>query len=190
MSSETIRPPALWQLYPRQTAAIVVLLLGLATIAGAWAFELIGGYIPCPLCLQERIPYYVGLPLALIALVLSPRPWPSRAALFLTAVTFVVSAGLGVYHAGAEWAWWQGPASCAAAGGTPLNPGDLLEELERIRVVSCTDPSWRFPNAQWGLSFAGWNAVISIVLAAVALWGALAMKPAPARRYGSSSVSQ
>jgi disulfide bond formation protein DsbB len=186
MSSETIRTPPLWQIYPRQTAAILVLAIGLATIAGAWAFELIGGYIPCPLCLQERIPYYVGLPLALIALVLSPRPWPSRALLFLTAVTFIVSAGLGVYHAGAEWAWWQGPTSCAAGSGGALNPGGLLDELENIRVVSCTDASWRFPHVFWGLSFAGWNAVISIALAAIALWGALAMKPAPMRHPSSA----
>ncbi len=182
MSSETVRAPALWQAYPRQAAAILVLVVGLATIAGAWAFELVGGYVPCPLCLQERIPYYVGLPPALIALLLSPRPWPSRALLFLTAITFLVSAGLGVYHAGAEWAWWEGPASCAAAGSAPLNGGNLLEELENIRIVSCTDASWRFPDAFWGLSFAGWNAVISVVLAAIALWGALAMKPAPTRR--------
>jgi disulfide bond formation protein DsbB len=182
MSSETASAPAFWRLYPRQTAAILVLLIGGATIAGAWAFELIGGYTPCPLCLQERIPYYVGLPLALLALLLSAWPWPSRALLFLTAITFAVSAGLGVYHAGAEWAWWQGPSSCAAGGAGPLNPGDLLQQLENIRVVSCTDASWRFPNADWGLSFAGWNAVISAVLALIALWGALAMKPGPDRR--------
>jgi disulfide bond formation protein DsbB len=173
---------AYWRQYPRQTAAIALLVIGLATIGAAWAFEVIGGYVPCPLCLQERIPYYIGLPLALVALVLSPRPWPSRALLFLTAVTFIVSAGLGIYHAGAEWAWWEGPASCAAAGGTAGSVGDLLDSLENIRVVSCTDPSWRFPDAFWGLSFAGWNAAISVVLAAIAMLGALAMKPAPARR--------
>ena len=168
--------PALWRRYPRQVAAFLVLAIGLATIAAAWAFELIGGYVPCPLCLQERIPYYVGLPLALVALIFSRRPWPSRAALFLAAVAFLIGMGLGVYHAGAEWAWWQGPASCAVAGGSAGTVGDLLESLERIRVVSCTEASWRFPDAPWGLSFAGWNAVVSALLALVALWGALAMK--------------
>jgi disulfide bond formation protein DsbB len=185
---------AYWRQYPRQTAAIAILAIGLATIGGAWAFEVIGGYVPCPLCLQERIPYYVGLPLALVALVLGARPWPSRVALLLTAVTFLVSAGLGVYHAGAEWSWWAGPTSCAAAGGAAGSVGDLLDSLERIRVVSCTDASWRFPDVPWGLSFAGWNAAISALLAVIGLWGALAMKPAPAARrspdYGSSSVSQ
>jgi hypothetical protein len=40
-----------------------------------------------------------------------------------------------------------------------------------MRVVSCTEASWRFP-AGWGLSFAGWNAALSLLLVAVALWGA------------------
>ena len=50
-------------------APAVVSVVGLATIATAWGFELIGGFIPCKLCLQERIPYYVGLPVAAAALV-------------------------------------------------------------------------------------------------------------------------
>jgi disulfide bond formation protein DsbB len=165
-----------WQTYPRRSAALVVLVLGIATIAGAWAFQIVGGYVPCALCLQERIPYYVGLPLVLIALILSPLPWPSRALLLLAAVAFVIGAGLGVYHAGAEWGWWPGPASCGATAGPSGNAADLLKDLQHIRVVSCTEASWRFPNATWGLSFAGWNAVISAVLALVALRGALATK--------------
>lgn len=165
-----------WQTYPRRSAALVVLVLGVATIAGAWAFQLIGGYVPCALCLQERLPYYVGLPLALFALIVSPWPWPSRALLFVAAVIFLIGAGLGVYHAGAEWGWWPGPASCGVTAGPAGNAGDLLNDLQHIRVVSCSQASWRFPDVVWGLSFAGWNAVISAVLALVALRGALAMR--------------
>lgn len=176
-----------WHTYPRRSAALVVLVLGVATIAGAWAFQLVGGYVPCALCMQERIPYYVGLPLVLVALVLSPFPWPSRALLFLAAITFAISAAFGTYHAGAEWGWWPGPASCGAAQGPSGNAGDLLNDLQHIRIVSCTEASWRFPDVAWGLSFAGWNAVISAVLALVSLRGALAMKR---HVQGSSSVSQ
>jgi disulfide bond formation protein DsbB len=181
MRFEATRMPSVWAAYPRQSAAVLVLVLGLATIAGAWAFQLIGGYVPCALCLQERIPYYVGLPLVLLGLILGPWPWPSRAALFLAAITFILGAGV-------EWGWWAGPAACAVPGGTlGGNAGDLMERLQNIHVVSCTEASWRFPGFPWGLSFAGWNAVISAVLALAALWGALAMKR---RGYGSSSVSQ
>ena len=49
---------------------------------------------------------------------------------------------------------------------------DLLSQIQGMRIVSCTEASWRFP-AGWGLSFAGWNAAASLFLALVALWGAL-----------------
>ncbi len=155
--------------------AALILVVGIATIAGAWGFQLIGGYVPCALCLQERIPYYVGLPLALVALVaarMGGPAWLVRGALILTAVAFAWGAALGVYHAGAEWAWWAGPSDCGAGGGAATgSTGDLLDQLNNIRIVSCTDASFRFPNADWGLSFAGWNAVISAALVAVALFG-------------------
>ncbi|MEP3665226.1 MAG: disulfide bond formation protein B, partial [Roseibium sp.] len=42
----------------------LLLLGGLAAIATAWGFQLVGGFVPCKLCLEQRIPYYAGLPLA------------------------------------------------------------------------------------------------------------------------------
>jgi disulfide bond formation protein DsbB len=151
-----------------------VFLLALATIFGAWGFQLVGGYVPCKLCLEERIPYYVGIPLALVALLcaaLNGPAWLTRSALALAAIVFLVGAGLGTYHAGAEWTWWAGPTDCGATGPGASATGDLLNSLQNIRVVSCTEASWRFP-AGWGLSFAGWNAVVSIVLVLAAARGA------------------
>jgi disulfide bond formation protein DsbB len=170
-----------------------VFLVGLATILGAWGFQLIGGFVPCKLCLEERVPYYVGVPLALLTLiaVLTHAPsWLVRVLLALVAIAFLYDAYLGTYHAGAEWGWWQGPSDCGASGSaTATTSADLLKQLKNIRVVSCTSASWRFPEG-WGLSFAGWNAAISVMLTAAAAWGA-AREPAKlAPAYGSSSVSQ
>ena len=81
-----------------------VFLVGLATILAAWGFQIIGGYVPCKLCLEERVPYYVGLPLVFVALVaaLANAPaWIVRTALALTAIIFLYGAYLGTYHAGA-----------------------------------------------------------------------------------------
>ena len=156
-------------------SAAFVFLAGLATILGAWGFQLIGGYIPCKLCLTERIPYYVGLPLAFVALAaaLANSPaWIARLALALVAIVFLYGAGLGTYHAGAEWAWWAGPSDCGAgAASSTATSGDLLNQLKNIHIVSCTNAGWRFPPG-WGLSFAGWNAVVSLLLAAIAAFGA------------------
>jgi disulfide bond formation protein DsbB len=161
--------------YPLAAAAIVFL-VGLATILGAWGFEIIGGYTPCALCLKERIPYYVGLPVALFAAVnaaMGGPAWLTRGALLVAFAIFAIGGGLGVYHAGAEWKFWPGPASCGAPGALPPTLGDIFSQ-PLARPASCTEPNWRF----LGLSFAGWNAVVSFGLAAVALFGAL-VRPQP-----------
>jgi disulfide bond formation protein DsbB len=146
-------------------AAGLILLGAVATIAGALVFEHVFGLPPCPLCLVQRYPYYAAMPMAL-ATALVRRPAWARAGLALLALIFVVSAGLGAHHAGVEWGWWAGPSDCSgapppASGGV----GDLLSQLQTARVVSCTDAAWRF----LGLSLAGWNVVISLGLAALAL---------------------
>jgi disulfide bond formation protein DsbB len=158
------------------SAALFVLVLGLATILGAWGFQLIGGYVPCKLCLEERIPYYVGLPIALLAYRGAHTRWPPTLVQFLlvaAGIVFAIGAGLGTYHAGAEWGWWPGPSDCGGGTATTTSAGNLLNQLSGIHVVSCSEASWRFPDAVWGLSFAGWNAVVSAMLAVAALWGAL-----------------
>jgi disulfide bond formation protein DsbB len=158
-------------------APAFVFVVGLATILAAWSFQIFGGYVPCALCLQQRWPYYVGLPLALVSLIsgwFGGPAWLTRGALALAGASFFYGAYLGLYHAGAEWALWAGPADCGATGASTT--GNILEQIENIHIVSCTEASWRFP-AGWGLSFAGWNAVISLVLALTAIVAA-ARKPA------------
>jgi disulfide bond formation protein DsbB len=159
------------------TALWAILIIASATIATAWFFQLALGYIPCKLCLQQRIPYYVGIPLAMIALLALARGASIKLArLFLIglALIFMTSAVLGVYHAGVEWGLWLGPSDCGGfiASG-PAKVGDLLSAIESSKVVSCTTASWRL----FGLSMAGWNAVISAMIVGIAV-------------HGSSSVSQ
>ena len=153
-------------------APAVVLAVGLATILGAWAFELIGHYVPCKLCLEERVPYYVGLPIALAAMlaaIAGAKPTVARTLLMAAGLIFAINVYLGLYHAGVEWGWWAGPTDCGPGGASPTtSASDLLNRLQDIRIVSCAEASWRFAF----LSFAGWNAAVSLFLVAAALWGA------------------
>ena len=147
-------------------AALAVFLISLATIAGAWGFELIGGYWPCPLCLQQRWAYYAVVPLSLLLVILAA---PNRAGLVrwglvLCGLVMLAGAALGVYHSGVEWKLWAGPQTCA--GGTGLTGG--LPDLSNVQVVSCDEAQWRFA----GLSFAGWNVVVSLIVAFAAFYGA------------------
>jgi disulfide bond formation protein DsbB len=158
------------QLGARQ-AALAILLASAATIAGALAFEHGWGLVPCKLCLQQRYPYYVAMPLAALAALL-PAAW-ARIGLLGLAAIFLVGAALGTYHAGAEWGFWLGPNDCGGGtGAAPGAVGDFLSQLESTRVVSCTEAAWRF----LGLSLAGWNVLISLGLMALALAAAKSPK--------------
>jgi disulfide bond formation protein DsbB len=140
----------------------VSLLLAFGVILAALAFEYWGGHAPCPICLRERYAYYVGVPLLFAALVgLSTGHTETSAALFaLVAIAFGANAVLGGYHAGIEWGFWPGPDTCSGALQPLESPADLLKGLKKVRVVRCDSAGWRL----FGLSFAGWNAVVSATL--------------------------
>lgn len=153
---------------PWAVAALAVTGAAAATLAGAWFFELVIGLDPCPLCLEQRLPYYAVMPLGGLVALSAWRQWPAcvtRVGLVLMALIMVWAMRLGVYHAGAEWGFWPGPTSCATPVQTLANPADLLRSLQTARVVDCTVAAWRFA----GLSLAGWNVVIAAGLAGVAL---------------------
>ncbi len=146
------------------------LFLGSALAVGtALGFEHIGGYRPCPLCLLQRKAYYftlVAAPLAIWAFFRNKRG-VGLVLLALIGVGFVINAGLGAYHSGVEWHWWPGPDTCAGGAGVNLSGGNLLESLKETRVVRCDQAPWRF----LGLSFAGYNFLISLGFAALAFLG-------------------
>lgn len=160
---------------PVATAGLLVLGM-VATVGGALGFEHIGGYIPCALCLLQRDPYYYGIPVALAAFlsaIFGGPVWLTRLLLAVAGIMMLVGAGMGVYHSGVEWGFWEGPATCAtSAQGVTQNAGDLLADLNAKHGPSCTEASFRF----LGLSFAGWNVIASLILAAVAFTGVRSAK--------------
>jgi disulfide bond formation protein DsbB len=159
-------------------AYAAALTLGMvATVGGALGFQHIGGYIPCALCLLQRDPYYYGIPVGIAALLAASfrlPAWTVRSLLVVVGILMLVGAGMGVYHSGVEWGFWEGPATCATSvTGTATNAGSLLDDLNAFHGPSCTEASLRV----LGLSFAGWNVIASLILAAIAFLGA-SRKPA------------
>lgn len=150
----------------RRMVAVAILFAASATIGAALVFEHAFGYLPCALCLQQRWPYYLGIPLAAGAVFLAPRRIAGRAALAALAALFVASAGLAFYHVGVEAGIFAGPADCGAAAAQPMagSMDAFLAQLETVRVVSCSEVTWRF----LGLSMAGWNGLISLGIAGAA----------------------
>jgi disulfide bond formation protein DsbB len=144
--------------------------IAFATILLALMFERYGGYAPCPLCLQERYAYYFAVPATVIAFFTARAEsfTLTRILLVLIALAFLINAAVGVYHSGVEWKWWPGPTSCSGGTAVEWGQGGIAQDIENAKVVSCSEAHWRFV----GLSFAGWNAVISALLAGIAVYGA------------------
>ncbi|MEO0617897.1 MAG: disulfide bond formation protein B [Pseudomonadota bacterium] len=149
---------------------LIVALLAAGILATAWGYEIFGGLEPCPLCLKQRWAYYFSVPalLATVAVFRDLRDGPGAILLTLVIAAFAANAILAGYHAGAEWKFWAGPASCAGGGATgalDISAGTLLQSLETTRVIRCDEAPWRF----LGLSFAGWNVIFSAAFAAASL---------------------
>lgn len=138
---------------------------------GAWGFQYIGHYDPCALCFDQRHIHFavIGSGFGVgVALMFRPglarfTPW----ALFVMAAILLYSAGFASWHAGIENGWWEGPATCTAAAGGGISASDIMAALNGERpVVLCDEAAWRM----FGISMAGYNAILSAAMAAVAAW--------------------
>ncbi len=133
-----------------------------AMLAGAHAFETFGHLAPCHLCFYQRDVYWTALSVGVAGFVLGYMRllWIRRTADALLTLIFLVGTGVAAYHAGVEWKWWPGPASCT--GGGSVNAGQLAAFLNgaKVSVPQCDQAAWRM----FGISMAGYNAVISLGL--------------------------
>ena len=145
-----------------QRRLILLATLGSASmLLGAFAFQFIGGYPPCKMCYWQRWPHAAAVLIGVLLLLGGPR-----LVIWLGGLAALITAGIGAFHAGVEWRWWPGPASCSGGGGDlgGLSGSDLLSTDAPSGIVMCDEIVWQF----LGLSMAGWNAVISLGL--VVIW--------------------
>jgi disulfide bond formation protein DsbB len=158
---------------PAALAALAIAVIAAATLAGAWFFQLVLDIRPCPLCLEQRYAYYLALPLAAVIAFVAARGVPRHvlmAGFLILLVAALGNAWLGGYHAGVEWQFWPGPTDCSGPLVDFSKGGSLLDQLDKVKVVRCDEVQWRF----LGLSLAGYNVLISLAMAAIALWGFVA----------------
>ena len=152
---------------------LCAVLAAAAMLATAHAFQTFGGLAPYTLCLRQREVYWVilGAGLAFMILVRTPGgPRWREATCWVLALAFLVGCGIAVYHAGAEWKFWPGPQACSSAGGS-VSAADMQAFLAgaKVRPPSCDKAAWIF----LGISMAGWNALISLALAALSAMAAV-----------------
>lgn len=161
--SVTLPMPTAAGLAPVRPALLILLGSG-GLLLGALAFQYIGKMPPCVLCYWQRYGHIAALGIAWLALWPMPHP-ARRAVLTLAGLALLVTAGIATYHMGVEWKWWPGPQTCTPGTGF----GGTLDQLKR-RIMDT--PMVRCDTAPWsmlGLSMAGWNGAVSLLLGVGAL---------------------
>jgi disulfide bond formation protein DsbB len=120
-----------------------------ALLAGAWGSQLIGHLYPCEMCHWQRWPHYAALGIAVLAYLIKPMRQPL---VLLAAIAILISGGIGVFHAGVEYHWWEGFTTCSRIGGATLS------DIMSAPIIRCDAAQWTL----FGISLAGFNAIISI----------------------------
>jgi disulfide bond formation protein DsbB len=148
--------------------AVTLVFLGAAAVlAAALLAQFVGGLAPCELCLYERWPYYVALPLGLALAAPEASARDVRGGAILLLLIFLASAALGFYHVGVEQKLFAGPTACTNSGIAVKSIDDLRNLLLNQQPVRCDVPQWSFH----GITLAALNLLASLVLAALAAAG-------------------
>ena len=118
------------------------------------------GYKPCKLCIYQRIPYFVAILLILKMLLTASY---QKIALFILALTFLVSASLAFYHFGIEQGFFNESLICKAENPTEALSKEKLLQLLEANPISCKDVSFEM----FGFSLAAINTIFSIALSVI-----------------------
>jgi disulfide bond formation protein DsbB len=129
-----------------------------AVLLGAYGFQHLGGMAPCKLCLWQRWPHAAAILIGCLILLTNKLKLA-----WLGAIAALGTAAIGAYHAGVEQGLWEGPTSCTSSGVSNLSAQELMDQILSAPLVRCDDIAWQLA----GISMAGWNAILSLVLAVI-----------------------
>jgi disulfide bond formation protein DsbB len=137
-----------------QQARLLALLLPAALLAGAFGSQYIGGLAPCEMCYWQRWPHEAAVVIAMFTFT-GRSELTNRILLLLAATAIAVSGGIGVFHAGVEYGWWEGLTQCSTMPGA--GGGNIIDDIMKTPLVRCDVPQWTL----FGISLAGYNAIVS-----------------------------
>nr|WP_087574737.1 disulfide bond formation protein B [Sphingomonas sp. CDS-1] len=137
-------------------ARALALIVPLAMLAGAYAFQFIGGLHPCEMCWWQRYAHIAALPLALIAYATRGKACISALFTGLAGFAIGIGGGIGLFHAGVEYGWWQGLTACSTSPGGGSS-ADILNQIMATPITRCDVAPWSL----FGISMAGYNGLLS-----------------------------
>jgi len=137
-------------------ARLLALVVPLLLLGGAYASQYWGGLHPCEMCWWQRYPHMAAIPLALIAYAARSRACVSALFVGLAGLAIGISGGIGLFHAGVEYGWWEGLTACATTT-TGGGSADILNQIMAAPITRCDVAPWTL----LGISLAGYNGLLS-----------------------------
>ncbi len=152
---------------PALMGHVLFLMAASVTLGGAWYSQIFGGLFPCPLCLEQREPWYIGTVISALAIGL-PLVVASLAAWRLWALLpnmglLLWGAYTAAYHVGVEHQWWGSACTGPDGGSGPLTIEQMNAAMEADISVPCDAIQWEL----FGITMAGYNLMISLGLCAI-----------------------
>lgn len=141
-------------------ARLIAILAPTFLLGGALVSQYVFGLHPCEMCMWQRWPHLGAIILALIAILLRGNPASSKLFTALAALAILGSGGIGFFHAGVEYGWWQGLTACSTVpvGGST---DDVLASIMNTPLTRCDVAPWSL----FGISLAGYNGLLSLAAA-------------------------
>jgi disulfide bond formation protein DsbB len=151
---------------------LILLISGAMLATAVFYFQGYLGLQPCPLCMQQRYWHWAVIGVSALAFVATRvQPKWINWAIVIVGLVLLGSAAMGAYHVAVEQKWVV--AQCdigGAVNASDLSLGNLPEG--DLRPPRCDEIVWSL----MGISMAGYNAIISLLLALASFYVALTGK--------------
>ena len=142
----------------------VCAILSATLLAGAFAFEHVGGFAPCKLCIWQRWAHVAIIYCSLTPLIIQAAGSrlgislkPDMPMLGLAFAACVASTTIAGYHTGVELRIWFAPTGCSSVEALTGTTSQITDLLLAMPVTRCDVVPWSL----FGVSMAGWNTLFS-----------------------------
>ena len=130
-------------------------LFSLFAIIFALYYQYIENYLPCELCIYQRIPYFIIIIISSYAFFINGN----KNYMYFIGLLFFMSLIISITHFGVEQEFWQINSSCSNNTKDFENIDQLKAFLEEVPITKCNEITW----SMFGISMAGYNVIYSII---------------------------
>ena len=134
----------------------ILFILSILILISAFFIEHVLGYLPCNLCIIERIPY--GLSILILVLNHNFNKNQNFFSILLILI-FLFSILISIYHLGIEQEFIEESALCKTEDLNLITKEDVLNSLQELRI-SCKNVAFKI----FGLSLTTYNIFLSILM--------------------------